>query len=211
MDAREGGVRRDPAAGAATDGGELAGQQPIDLEQQASGVDFVLQGSTVLGAGDLIPQGLLAPAAGVAGLGSPDLGGSIGSTSTGLAVDGHDRASSIPGRVNGVGELGPPDDQLERPLLVDAEHAGGFDPPAPAARHGPERGPPGVVVLRLDVRFQHAAAGAWAGAMRLAALLVMSLAAGALVGGDQDAPWPSQFRALMIWLEGCVVLYLLRH
>ncbi|CAN6238553.1 unnamed protein product [Urochloa humidicola] len=211
MDAREGGARRDPAAGAATDGGELAGQQPIDLEQQP----------TVLGAGDLLPEGILGPA-------GVDLGG-IGSTSTGLAVGdlrpqstfgsaagGHDHASSIPGRVSGVGELGSPD-QLERPLLVDAEHAGGVDPlAAPAGRragpHGPGRGPHGVVVLRLDVRFQHAGGGAWAGATRLAALLVMSLAAGALVGGEQDATtWPSQFRALMIWLGGCIVLYLLRH
>ncbi|CAN6273368.1 unnamed protein product [Urochloa humidicola] len=216
MDAREDGAKRDPAAGAATDGDELAGQQPINLEQQASGVDFVLQGSTVVGAGDLLPQGILEPARGV-----------TGSTSTGLAVGdlrpqdvfgsaggGPDRhALTTPGTAGGVGELAPPD-QFDRPL-VDAEHAGGVDPLLPAGRraapHGPEQGPPGVVVLRLDFQFQHIAGGAGAGAMRLAALLVMSLAAEALVGGDQDTPWPSQFRALMLWLGGCIVLFLLRH
>ncbi|CAN6238552.1 unnamed protein product [Urochloa humidicola] len=215
MDARDEDVAKGdpspPAVEVATfeaTGGELAGLQPVG--QDGGGVDFAVQGSTVIGgaADDFLPQDLLLrrPAGGATGFDlPPDLGGV---SSTGLRLrararrirvgGGHDRAVVDPGpaAAGGGGELDSPNQPAEGPLLLlDMERVGvadDADPRAPvqappAGRHGPEQDPVGA-------------------AMRSAALLAMFCAAMALIG-DQDASRPGQFRTLMFWLAGCIGLF----
>ena len=56
---------------------------------------------------------------------------------------------------------------------------------------------------------RRAAAGDRCGTMmRHLALLFLLLGATALAAGEPDAPWHSQFGALLAWLTGCVLLVL---
>jgi hypothetical protein len=44
--------------------------------------------------------------------------------------------------------------------------------------------------------------------LRPAALLALQVGALTLIGEPADAPWPNQFRAMLFWLAGCVLLSL---
>jgi hypothetical protein len=46
------------------------------------------------------------------------------------------------------------------------------------------------------------------GMLRPAALLALQVGALTLIGEPADAPWPNQFRAMLFWLAGCVLLSL---
>ncbi|CAO2039520.1 unnamed protein product [Urochloa humidicola] len=177
----------------------------VPLGLADGGVDFGGQGSTTTelgGAADLLPpRGRLRPAGGAttAGFDSrPGLGPGVGSPGRG-AGDLRQRASArrirdggSPGPVGGE-QLGSPDDQPERPLLAmeraDGDHHHQRAPAvnAPAGRHGLEQDPT-------------------AAAMRSAALLAMFVAAMAIIG-EQDTSRPAQFRTLMFWLAGCILLF----
>ena len=97
-------------------------------------------------------------------------------------------------------------DLPERQLL-GAEHVRVADQRPPGGRRAYPRAPElqdrlggGVVLVRVD--FQLGAA------MRSPALLVLAvfLAATALIG-ERDASRRDQFRALMLWLAGCIGLF----
>ncbi|PUZ76408.1 hypothetical protein GQ55_1G288200 [Panicum hallii var. hallii] len=214
MGAGEDVAKEGSAAEAATStDGELAGPQPVGQAGAGSGVSTGLRGA------DLCPRDgrdLLRPAVGETVFdSSPGLGGAR-STGLGGAVlrprartrrvrahGGHDdRAIGAPGPVGGVGDLGSPD-QPER-HLPGTEHVRVADQRPPGGRRSDHRGPEqdrlGVVVVRVRVDFQLSAA------MRSAALLVMFLAATALIG-ERDALGRNQFRALMLWLAGCIGLF----
>ncbi|KAG2652106.1 hypothetical protein PVAP13_1NG333100 [Panicum virgatum] len=194
-DAREDAVKGDPAAEAAATF-DATGGEP----DEQGGVDFGMPSSTELLGADLLPEGLLRPAGG-AGL-RPRA-----RTRRVRTDGGHDRADGAPGPVGGVGVggLGLPD--LPERQLLGAEHVRVADQRPPGGRRAYPRAPElqdrlggGVVLVRVD--FQLGAA------MRSPALLVLAvfLAATALIG-ERDASRRDQFRALMLWLAGCLGLF----
>ncbi|CAN6273369.1 unnamed protein product [Urochloa humidicola] len=196
MDARDDGVKKDPAAPPTTfEAGD--GHLPV----VEAGVDFGDgggEGSTDLGGGDLFIR-----------------------SAAGVVLD---HSLTTPAAVGGVGGLGssPNHQQLERASLLDTAHVGGADSQAPvsallrrrAVPHGPDQGPPlGAVAPRrggMVVNFQFQFVGGGRGVMRWAAFLAMFAAANSLIG-ELDAPRPNQFRALMIWLGGYIMLVLSRR
>jgi len=161
MGTREDGVKKDPAAAAAGDGG-LSGARPVGQ----AGVDFSGQGTVGPGGVELRPR---------------DLFGLGGGGATGFA------SGSGPGPGAPAGRRGDP--------------------------HGPERDPLGVIAreARVPADFRGAAAaGDRGGTMtrRHLALLFLLLGATTLAAGEPDAPWLSQFGALLAWLAGCILLFL---
>ncbi|CAL5021063.1 unnamed protein product [Urochloa decumbens] len=197
MDARDDGVKKDPAA-------------PPPTFEPGDGHLPVVQAGVDLGGG---------------GEGSADLGGGDRFIRSAAGVLDHS-FTSTPGAVGGVGGLGSPPNhqQLERGMA----HVGGADSQsqapvsalrrrraAPHGRHGPDQGPPpplGAVVAPrgMAVSFHFQFVGGGRAAMRWAAFLAMFAAANSLIG-EVDAPRASQFRALMVWLGGYIMLYLSRR
>lgn len=184
-----------PAAGSTFDG-NIPRLEPVGQ----AGVDFDGLGSTGLGLGDLRPrdQYLSAPAR----------------VRLGYAVD---EAPSERGGVNDD-DLGPDSSSAHGTLWADgAGCVGGGAGPAPVfARIGrgvdpflmPDEREPAAAAAAADL--PRAGHDMLAGIMRPAALLVMQVGALTLIT-DLDAPWPNQFGAFLIWLAGCVALFLSRH
>jgi len=205
-------AKEDPAAEAPatpTDG-DLAVPQPAGQAGAGSSVSPGLRGGADLRVHDpLRPVGFGSSSPAPGGARSTGLGG------TGLRPrartrqvrsdgghDDHAVAVGAPGPVGGVGDLDSPD--LPERRLLSTERVRGADQRPPCADpRGPElqdRLSVGAV-LRVRVDLQLGAA-----MRRSAALLAMFLAATALVGG-RDAPRHDQFRALMLWLAGCLGLF----
>lgn len=100
--------------------------------------------------------------------------------------------------------------------LVPEELGGPIDTASPAAHFAPparERNPVNKVVVPAQRavrrhRARGAVAPAPASARPPAALLAMLLGAMVIVGEPEGAPWPCQFGAFLIWLAGCISLFL---
>lgn len=131
-----------------------------------------------------------------------------GSTRSGVGVgDPHPHvllarpAGGANGHVAGVGGVGSP------PKV--AYHGGGADPApsfAPAGGGDLRRREGDPFPLDMAANFRLAAGGGGM-ARPEAAVLTMILGAMTIVG-EPDAPWPNQLGALLVWLGGCIALFL---
>jgi hypothetical protein len=180
-DMTEAEVTFETAGGEVVAGLDLVGEAGVDLGGSST------PGSIEAGGGDLSSHDL----SGLAGGGPAHPAGSGGDVINGLGSDGR---SPSP-----------------RPLaraLRGAERVGGADPAgrARAVDHLVREREPAARGVAAE--FPRAGDDLLGGMLRPAALLALQVGALTLIGEPADAPWPNQFRAMLFWLAGCVLLSL---